>query len=161
MGNYGKVGALLAAVTLSACVTGHGGHGGAGLAVDKITVTVQSWGVVRERWSVERRGPDDFVGARNGQSFAISRADFEHVHTLLQPAEHYAGRSLPCKRIMAADAQSGTIAWTRNGADAVSDWTQACAPRRHDDTLANLATAREAVISFQARSASASAAATP
>ena len=72
-----RAGVLLIALGLAACAT-------TPLAApDRISVVYQSWGVVRERWSVARDG-DGYSGARNQDTFPITAADFASVSELLE-----------------------------------------------------------------------------
>lgn len=139
-----RAGVLLIALGLAACAT-------TPLAApDRISVVYQSWGVVRERWSVARDG-DGYSGARNQDTFPITAADFASVSELLEPARRFEGRDIPCRRIDATDLPHGSITWSRGGLDAVTTWNGGCVPRKNDMSLDNLDAAHQALLAMQAR----------
>lgn len=139
-----RVGVVLLALGLVACAT-------APLPTpDKISVVYQSWGIVRERWSVEKDA-DGYAGVRNEDTFPITAADFAGVAQLLEPARRYEGRDIPCHRIDATDLPHGSITWSRGGVDAVTTWNGGCVPKRNDVSLDNLDAAHQALLAMQAR----------
>jgi hypothetical protein len=117
---------------------------------DKIAVTYISWGIVRARWSVEHQS-DGYSASRGEQVFPITAQEFANVAELLEPASHYAGRAIPCRRIDATDQPYGSIVWTRAGVDTTVTWNAGCVPKRNDVSLDNLDTARQAVQAMQQR----------
>ncbi len=130
---------LLAPVfALAACVT-------AGGAPDKISVTENSWGVMRSGWTIERSGVGHYT-PHEGTSgtFPISAERFARVQALLQPIARYVGKNLPCAP-GPTDGPYGAITWTRHGVDAVLPWTTGCVGAERTEILNSMQAASDAV----------------